>query len=76
VELRRDGEGEPRRAVTFSDGEFYLTRLPAGEYTLTLAASSLRALGASTDPPAIRFTVPAAAGGEAVDIPPIYLRRP
>jgi len=76
VEIRRDGERDPRRAVTFSDGEFYVTRLPAGDYTLTVAASSLRALSAGTDPPAVRFTVPATGGADAVDIPPIYLRRP
>ena len=76
VEIRRAGDAEPRRAVTFSDGEFYLTRLPAGDYTLTVAASSLRALSASTDPTAVRFTVPASTDGAAVDIPPIYLRRP
>jgi len=76
VEIRRDGDAAPRRAVTFSDGEFYLTRLPAGAYTLTVAASSLHALGASTEPPTVRFTVPATGDGEAVDIPPIYLRRP
>lgn len=76
VEIRREGAAEPRRAVTFSDGEFYLTRLPAGDYVLTIAASSLRALGASTDPPAVRFTVPAAGGGEAIAIPDIFLRRP
>ncbi|MFL5382401.1 MAG: hypothetical protein ACJ8GN_07830 [Longimicrobiaceae bacterium] len=76
VEIRHEGDREPRRAVTFSDGEFYVTRLPAGEYTLTVAASSLRALGASTDPPAVRFTVPAAGGAAAVEIPAIYLRRP
>lgn len=75
VELRREREREPRRAVTFSDGEFYLTHLRAGEYTLTVAASSLRALSAATDPPAVRFTVPATAGSDAVAIPDLYLRR-
>jgi hypothetical protein len=76
VEIRRDGDREPRRVVTFSDGEFYVTHLRAGDYTLTVAASSLRALGASTDPPAVRFTVPATGGADAVAIPSIYLRRP
>jgi len=76
VEIRREGDREPRRAVTFSDGEFYVTRLPAGEYTFAIAASSLRALGAAADPPTLRFTVPAAPGGDAVDIPALYLRRP
>jgi len=76
VEIRREGDREPRRVVTFSDGEFYVTHLRAGEYTLTVAASSLRALGASTDPPSVRFTVPATGGAEAVEIPSIYLRRP
>jgi hypothetical protein len=75
VEIRRDGDAQPRRAVTFSDGEFYVTRLPAGDYTLTVAASSLAALGAVTDPASVRFSVPATGGAESVDVPPIYLRR-
>ncbi|MBV9108450.1 MAG: hypothetical protein JO306_03460, partial [Gemmatimonadetes bacterium] len=76
VEIRRDGDAQPRRAVTFSDGEFYVTRLPAGEYTLGIAASSLAALGAAADPATVRFTVPATAGTESVEIPTIYLRKP
>jgi len=76
VEIRRDGDAQPRRAVTFSDGEFYVTRLPAGEYTLAVAASSLAALGAATDPASVRFSVPATSGSDAVEIPPIYLRKP
>jgi len=75
VEIRRDGDAQPRRAVTFSDGEFYVTRLPAGDYTLTVAASSLAALGATTDPASVRFTVPATPGAATVQIPPIYLRK-
>ncbi len=75
VEIRRDGDAQPRRAVTFSDGEFYVTRLPAGEYTLTVAASSLAALGAATDPASVRFTVPATAGAASVEIPNIFLVR-
>jgi hypothetical protein len=75
VEIRRAGEAEPRRAVTFSDGEFYVTRLPAGEYTLTIAPSSLAALGATADPPSLHFTVPATAGAATVEIPPLYLRK-
>lgn len=76
VEIRRDGDAQPRRTVTFSDGEFYVTRLPAGEYTLTIAQSSLAALGATTDPASVRFTIPGTGGAASIEIPPIYLRRP
>jgi hypothetical protein len=75
VEILRDGEREPRRAVTFSDGEFYVSRLPAGAYTVAIASSSLRALGASTEAPSLRFTVPPGAEAAPVQIPAIYLRR-
>jgi hypothetical protein len=76
LEIRRDGDTQPRRAVTFSDGEFYVTRLAAGQYTLTIAQSSLAALGATTEPAAVRFTIPGTGGGAAIEIPPIFLRQP
>jgi hypothetical protein len=74
VEALRAGETQPRRAVTFSDGEFYFPRLPAGDYTLTVAASSLQALRATAQPAPVRFSVPAAAGRQAVVIPTVELR--
>jgi len=76
VEIRRDGDAQPRRAVTFSDGEFYVSRLPAGQYTLAVAQSSLAALGATPEAASIRFAIPGTGGAAAVEIPPIYLRRP
>ncbi|MBW3570268.1 MAG: carboxypeptidase-like regulatory domain-containing protein [Gemmatimonadetes bacterium] len=74
VEVRREGDEQPRRVVTFSDGEFYFPRLPAGAYTLTVSASSLQALRATADPPSLTFVVPAARGSEPVQIPPVQLR--
>jgi hypothetical protein len=74
VEARRAGEDALHRAVTFSDGEFYFQRLPAGEYTLTVAESSLAALGAVVDGPAPTLTVPGTAGEATVPAPPLYLR--
>ena len=72
VEVARAGDAGPRRVVTFSDGEFYFPRLPAGTWTLTVAASSLQALGAAADP--VTFTVPATRGSEPVQIPAVQLR--
>ena len=74
VEARRAGDTAPRRVVTFSDGEFYFPRLPAGTWTLTVAASSLQALGAAPDPQPVTFTVPATETGQPVQIPAIELR--
>lgn len=51
---------------TFSDGEIYLQRVPVGSYTLRVADSSLRALGASgSEAPVV---VPAE-GDDVVDAP-------
>jgi hypothetical protein len=73
VEARRAGDAAPRRVVTFSDGEFYFPRLPAGAWTLTVAASSLQALRAVPDPRPVTFTIPATAGSEPVQIPAMQL---
>jgi hypothetical protein len=72
--VRRANDAAPRRVVTFSDGEFYFPRLPAGTWTLTVAASSLQALRAAPDPQPVTFTVPATAGAEPVQIPAVQLR--
>ena len=74
VEARRAGDTAPRRVVTFSDGEFYFPRLPAGTWTLTVAASSLQALRAAPDPQPVTFVVPATAGADPVQVAPIQLR--
>ncbi len=66
------GEGV-HRTVTFSDGEFYFPRLPAGDYVFTVAESSLRALGAAVAPAPLR--IPGTAGAETVAVPTLLLRR-
>ncbi|HEU4454411.1 MAG TPA: carboxypeptidase-like regulatory domain-containing protein [Longimicrobium sp.] len=76
VEALREGETEPLRAATFSDGEFYFSRLPAGRYTLTISATSLRALGAATEPETLRFEVSGAGRDLSVTLPPLWLVRP
>lgn len=74
VEARGAG-GAVHRVTTFSDGEFYFPRLPAGAYTLAVAESSLQVLRATADPPAVPFTVPGGREDGAVPAPTIYLNR-
>ena len=50
-----------RRLVTFTDGDFYLMGVTAGEYELRVDPSSLDALGMTADPLTITLT-PTAAG--------------
>ncbi len=53
VEIR-DGEGKlvatPR---TFSDGVFYVQRIPPGRYTVTVSSSSVEAVGGRSPPPLV-----------------------
>ena len=70
----RSATGVVYRVVTFSDGEFYFPRLPAGAYTLTVAESSLRVLRAAAPQP-VPFIVPGDAGDGSVPAPTLYLDR-
>lgn len=74
VEARAAG-GTVHRAVTFSDGEYYFPRLPAGSYTLAVAESSLRALRAAAAPAGEPFTVPGGRDDGPVAAPTLYLDR-
>jgi hypothetical protein len=65
-------DGSTHRVATFSDGEYYFPRLPAGAFTVRVAESSLRALGATAS--TAQLVVPAAGDGP-VRAPPITLRR-
>jgi Carboxypeptidase regulatory-like domain len=64
--------GATTRALTYSDGEFYFSRLGPGDYSLSLSESALRVSGAV--PTAVRFTVPAADGISVIRVPVVELR--
>lgn len=74
IEIHPAGGGAPRRVLTFSDGEFYLSRVAAGEYEVRVATTSLQALGAAT-PVVLRFVVPSAGDASTVDAGTILLTR-
>jgi hypothetical protein len=65
--------GTTTAARTFSDGQFYISRIRPGRYRLEVATASLEALGARARTPAIDFTVPAAGNDIVIEIPPIHL---
>jgi hypothetical protein len=73
VIIRRLADDGAQTALTFSDGEFYVGRLRPGEYELTVAPSSLKALGARAEPERLRVVVPAAGGEALVEAQPIRL---
>jgi hypothetical protein len=75
VEARAAEGGAAHRAVTFSDGEFYFPRLPAGAYTLAVAGTSLRALRATADPGAAAFIVPGGREDGPIPAPTLVLDR-
>jgi hypothetical protein len=70
-----DGETLPDAAsvLTFSDGQFYVSRLRPGSYRIEVAPSSLAALGARAHPAAIDFIVPATGDDPFIELPPIRL---
>lgn len=74
LEIRELATGTTTSTSTFSDGDFYVSRIRPGEYELRVAESSLRVLSAVSEPEAVRFTVSARAGEILVELPPIHLR--
>lgn len=67
--------GDVLTALTFSDGQFYVSRVRPGSYRLAVAQSSLDALGAIADPPHLDFTIPAAGSEIVVELPGMHLRK-
>lgn len=71
LEIEERETGTVHRTTTFSDGEFYVSRLRPGEYRLRVAESSLEVLGARAEPEALDFSI---RGEEpAVELPPVRL---
>ncbi len=75
LELRETGTGRTESVVSFSDGEFYVSRVRPGEYELRVSEASLRALRARAEPAVVRFRVPAEGTEVLVEIPPVRLER-
>lgn len=71
----RSAAGAVYRVASFTDGEFYFPRIPAGAYTLTVAETSLRVLRAGVDPAAAPLTVPGGAEDGPVEAPTLFLDR-
>ncbi|HEX2188974.1 MAG TPA: hypothetical protein VHG51_08765, partial [Longimicrobiaceae bacterium] len=75
LELREVESGRTESVVTFSDGEFYVSRVRPGEYELRVAPSSLQALRARAVPGTVRFRVAPAGDDLLVELEPIRLVR-
>lgn len=73
VEITGAAPGEVQKTITFSDGEFYVGRMRPGSYEVRVAASSLRALNARSEPAVVRVVVPASGDEPLVEVPAIRL---
>lgn len=73
LELIELSTGAIQKVVTFSDGEFYISRLRPGGYELRTAESSLRALRARAEPERVRFAISAKGDEVLVELEPITL---
>jgi hypothetical protein len=67
--------GTEVKIATFSDGSFYVSRVRPGSYRLTVARSSLDALGAVAQPGEQTVVVTATADEPVLEVPAIQLRR-
>lgn len=75
VEVVNVTSNEVLRALTFSDGAFYVGRIRPGEYEIRVAESSLRALRARVAGTPPRVTISAAGADPLVEVPTIRLVR-
>ncbi len=73
LELREVSGDRTTSVVTFSDGEFYLSRVRPGEYELSVSPASLRALRARAEPATVRFRISPAGDELLVELDPIRL---
>lgn len=76
ITLTERATGQSQTALTYSDGEFYVSRLPAGDYELTVSSRALDALHAVSVPDRVRFAIAASDSQPVLDLPPIHLRPP
>ena len=60
--------------VTFSDGQYYVSRMRPGRYRLRVAQTTLDLLRAAPAPASLDFVVPAAGEADVVELPAIHLR--
>jgi hypothetical protein len=74
LEITDLASGATTTTVTFSDGQYYVSRLRPGRYRLRVAQTSLDLLRASAEPAAREFTVSAAGDDIVVELPAIHLR--
>jgi hypothetical protein len=73
VELVPEDGSDPIATVTFSDGQFYISKVRPGRYSVRVAKSSLDALGAVAEPETSPMVVPRGGGG-LVELKPIVLK--
>jgi hypothetical protein len=73
LELVNRETGVTTRTPTFSDGEYYLSRVSPGTYEIRVAESSLRALNARAEPAPVVLVVPAGGDSVLVEAPVITL---
>ncbi|MEX1181787.1 MAG: carboxypeptidase-like regulatory domain-containing protein [Gemmatimonadota bacterium] len=59
--------------TTFSDGQFYVSRIRPGRYRITVSPASLAAIGAAVQGPPVEFTVPVSGDDTVVELPPLHL---
>lgn len=74
VEIVNRATGAIQRTVTFSDGEYYISRVLPGRYELRVADSSLRALGAEAQGGLLSLDVPPDPNGLLMEAGSLLLR--